>query len=199
METRFTRDYNPASFKPTGSLQWVQQRSLLWFRVQLLTYTSTFFAWKRLFKRLLVYVIFFLQLKWILALWYVNEPCYDWCSSHWIGVGRSYINELITVDRQWTTYTLTLLQLEQTYWFVWPEGTAPPTEPGFSQGFFLHSVTMECFVSCRCRLWLAQLGTLHFQHNHRLELHRYYLNWTKAGQLPLLNSIMKCIQLIIEC
>ncbi len=22
------------------------------------------------------------------------------------------------------------------YWFVWPEGNCPPTEPGFSQGFF---------------------------------------------------------------
>ncbi len=31
----------------------------------------------------------------------------------------------------------------------------PPTEPGFSQGFFLHSVTDGVLVPCRCRLWLA--------------------------------------------
>ncbi len=31
----------------------------------------------------------------------------------------------------------------------------PPTEPGFSQGFFLRSVTNGVLVPCRCRLWLA--------------------------------------------
>ncbi len=31
----------------------------------------------------------------------------------------------------------------------------PPIEPGFSQGFFLHSVTDGVLVPCRCRLWLA--------------------------------------------
>ncbi len=70
---------------------------------------------------------------------------------------------------QWTTYTLTLLQLEQTTGSSGQRGTGPPTESGFSQGFFLHSVTDGVFVPCRCRLWLAQLGTLHFQHNHRLD------------------------------
>ncbi len=63
------------------------------------------------------------------------------------------------------------------YWFVWPEGNWPPTEPGFSK-VFLHSVTDGVFVPCRCRLWLAQLGTLHFQHNHRLDC-TDFLNWTK--------------------
>ncbi len=37
---------------------------------------------------------------------------------------------------QWTTYTLTLLQLEQTTDLSGRRGTGPPTEPGFSQGFF---------------------------------------------------------------
>ncbi len=31
----------------------------------------------------------------------------------------------------------------------------PPTESGFSQGFFLHSVTDGVLIPCRCRLWLA--------------------------------------------
>ncbi len=33
--------------------------------------------------------------------------------------------------------------------------TGRPTEPGFSQGFFLHSVTDGVLVPCLCRLWLA--------------------------------------------
>ncbi len=33
--------------------------------------------------------------------------------------------------------------------------TGPPTEPGFSQCFVLHSVTDRVLVPCRCRLWLA--------------------------------------------
>ncbi len=37
------------------------------------------------------------------------------------------------------------------------------------QGFFLHSVTDGVLVLCRCRLWLAKLGTLHFQRYHRLD------------------------------
>ncbi len=57
--------------------------------------------------------------------------------------------------KQWTTYTLTLLQLEQTTDSSGWRGTGPPTKPGFSQGFFLHSVTDGVFVPCRCCLWLA--------------------------------------------
>ncbi len=38
-----------------------------------------------------------------------------------------------------------------------------------TKGVFLHSVTDGVFVPCRCRLWLAQLGTLHFQWYHRLD------------------------------
>ncbi len=44
---------------------------------------------------------------------------------------------------QWTTYTLTLLQLEQTTDSSGRRGTAPPTEPGFSQGFFSILSPME--------------------------------------------------------
>ncbi len=44
---------------------------------------------------------------------------------------------------QWTTYTLTLLQLEQTTGSSGQRGTGPPTEPGFSQGFWRNDGTME--------------------------------------------------------
>ncbi len=60
---------------------------------------------------------------------------------------------------QWNPYNLTLLQLEQTTGSSGQRGTAPPpappTEPGFSQGFFLRSVTDGVLVPCCCRLWLA--------------------------------------------
>ncbi len=42
---------------------------------------------------------------------------------------------------QWSPYNLTFLQLEQTTGSSGQKGTGPPTEPGFSQGFFLRSVT----------------------------------------------------------
>ncbi|KAL0171015.1 hypothetical protein M9458_035611, partial [Cirrhinus mrigala] len=35
------------------------------------------------------------------------------------------------------------------------ERTGPPTEPGFSQGFFSPFVTDGVLVPCRCHLWLA--------------------------------------------
>jgi len=79
---------------------------------------------------------------------------------------------------QWTTYTLTLLQLEQTTDSSGRRGTAPPDWAWFLPRFFLHSVTDGVFVPCRCRLWLAQLGTLHLQHNHRLDC-TDIINWTK--------------------
>ncbi len=56
---------------------------------------------------------------------------------------------------QWSPYNLILLQLEQTTGSTGQSGTGPPTEPGFSQGFFLRSVTDGVLVPCRCRLWLA--------------------------------------------
>ncbi len=56
---------------------------------------------------------------------------------------------------QWSPYNLTLLLLEQTTGSSGQRGTGPPTEPGFSQVFFLRSVTGGVLVPCRCRLWLA--------------------------------------------
>ncbi len=44
---------------------------------------------------------------------------------------------------QWSPYNLTLLQLEQTTGSSGRRGTAPPTEPGFSQGFFSVLSPME--------------------------------------------------------
>ncbi len=44
-------------------------------------------------------------------------------------------------------HNLTLLQLEQTAGSSGQRRTGPPTEPGFSQGFFLHSVTDGSFGS----------------------------------------------------
>ncbi len=54
---------------------------------------------------------------------------------------------------QWSPYTLTLLQLEQTTGSSGRRGTGPPTEPGFSQGF--RFVTDGVLFPCHCRLWLA--------------------------------------------
>ncbi len=44
---------------------------------------------------------------------------------------------------QWTTYNMILLQLEQTTGLSGRRGTGPPTEPGFSQGFFSILSPME--------------------------------------------------------
>ncbi len=69
----------------------------------------------------------------------------------------------------WSPYNLTLLQLEQTTGSSGQRGTGPPTEPGFSQGFFLRSITDGVLVPCRCCLLLAYFGTLHLQRYHRLD------------------------------
>ncbi len=42
---------------------------------------------------------------------------------------------------QWSPYTLTLLQVEQTTGSSGQREICPPTEPGFSQGFLLSSIT----------------------------------------------------------
>ncbi len=78
---------------------------------------------------------------------------------------------------QWTTYT-DFAAVGTNYWFVWLEGNWPPDWAWFLPRFFLHSVIDGVFVPCRCRLWLAQLGTLHLQHNHRLDC-TDIINWTK--------------------
>ncbi len=79
---------------------------------------------------------------------------------------------------QWTHLHSDFAAVGTNYWFVWPEGNWPPDWAWFLPRFFLHSVTDGVFVPCRCRLWLAQLGTLHFQHNHRLDC-TDIINWTK--------------------
>ncbi len=69
---------------------------------------------------------------------------------------------------QWTTYTLTLLQLEQTTGSSGRRGTGPPTEPGFSQGFFSILSPLACLV-----------GESSFPAISSTWLHRYYINWTE--------------------
>ncbi len=44
---------------------------------------------------------------------------------------------------EWSPYTPTLMQLEQTTGSSGQRGTEPPTEPGFSQGFFSVLCLME--------------------------------------------------------
>ncbi len=79
---------------------------------------------------------------------------------------------------QWTTYTLTLLQLEQTTDSSGRRGTGPPTEPGFSQGFFSILSPMEFW-------FLAAVASGFLSWGHFIPaksstwLHRYYLNWTE--------------------
>ncbi len=99
---------------------------------------------------------------------------------------------------QWTTYTLTLLQLEQTTGSSGRRGTAPPTEPGFSQGFFSILSPMEFSFLAAVASGLLSWG--HFISSTIIDLieqilFKTELSWT----MPLLNSIMKCIQQIIEC
>ncbi len=48
-----------------------------------------------------------------------------------------------TIWNQWSPYNLMLLQLEQTTGSSGQRGTGPPTEPGFSQGFFTVLSPME--------------------------------------------------------
>ncbi len=79
---------------------------------------------------------------------------------------------------QWTHLHSDFAAVGTNYWFVWPEGNWPPDWAWFLPRFFLRSVTDGVFVPCRCRLWLAQLGTLHFQHNLRLDC-TDIINWTK--------------------
>ncbi len=77
---------------------------------------------------------------------------------------------------QWTTYTLTLLQLEQTTDSSGRMGTGPPTEPGFSQGFF--SILSPSFRSLPLSPLACLVGDTSFPAQSSTWLHRY-LNWTK--------------------
>ncbi len=78
---------------------------------------------------------------------------------------------------QWTTYTLTLLQLEQTTDSSGWRGTGPPTEPGFSQGFFSILSPME--FSFLAAVASGLVGDTSFPAKSSTWFHRYYLNWTK--------------------
>ncbi len=71
------------------------------------------------------------------ARWALKIELYDWT------IGKRPLE-------QWSPYNLTLLQLEQTTGSFGQRGTAPPTEPGFSQGFFSVLSRMEFSF-----LWLA--------------------------------------------
>ncbi len=79
---------------------------------------------------------------------------------------------------QWTTYTLTLLQLEQTTGSSGWRGTGPPTEPGFSQGFFSILSPMS-FRSLPLSPLACLVGDTSFPAQSSTWLHRYYLNWTE--------------------
>ncbi len=79
---------------------------------------------------------------------------------------------------QRTTYTLTLLQLEQTTDSSGRRGTGPPTEPGFSQGFFSILSPME-FSFLPLSPLACSVGDTSFPSQSSTWLHRYYLNWTK--------------------
>ncbi len=79
---------------------------------------------------------------------------------------------------QWTTYTLTLLQLEQTAGSSGRRRTGPLTEPGFSQVFFLRSVTDGGFGSLPLSPLACLVGDTSFPAISSSWLHRYYLNWT---------------------
>ncbi len=76
-------------------------------------------------------------------------------------------------------------------------GTAPPTEPGFSKGFFSILSPMEFSFLAAVASGLLSWG--HLISSTIIDLiaqilFKTELSWT----MPLLNSIMKCIQLIIE-
>ncbi len=74
--------------------------------------------------------------------------------------------------------TLWLCSVGTNYWFVWPEGNCPPTEPGFSQGFFSILSPMEFSFLAAVASGLL-VGDTSFPAQSSTWLHRYYLNWTK--------------------
>ncbi len=63
------------------------------------------------------------------------------------------------------------------YWFVWPEGNCPPTEPGFSQGFFSILSPMEFWFLAVVASGLLS-GDTSFPAYHRLDCTILFkLNW----------------------
>ncbi len=80
---------------------------------------------------------------------------------------------------QWTTYTLTLLQLEQTTDSSGRRGTGPPTEPGFSQGFFSILSPMEFSFFAAVASGLLSWG--HFISSTIIDLIAHTVTSVKAG------------------
>ncbi len=79
---------------------------------------------------------------------------------------------------QWSPYNLTLLQLEQTTDSSGRRGTAPPTEPGFSQGFFSVLSPMEFWFLAVVASGLLSRG--HFIYSDIIDLIAqivFKLNW----------------------
>ncbi len=80
---------------------------------------------------------------------------------------------------QWSPYNLTLLLLEQTTGSSGQRGTSPPTEPGFSQGFFSPFCHRWSFSSLPLSPLACLVGDTSFPAISPTWLHRYYLNWTE--------------------
>ncbi len=96
---------------------------------------------------------------------------------------------------QWSPYNLTLLQVEQTTGSSDQRGTAPPTEPGFSQGFFSVLSPMEfgflAIVASGLFSWRHFISR--YRRLHYIDTIITELSWTMTS----LNSIMNCLQLKI--
>ncbi len=97
---------------------------------------------------------------------------------------------------QWSPYNLTLLQLEQTNRSSGRRGTGPPTEPGFSQGFFSPFCHRWSFSSLTLSPLACLVADTSFPVISPTWLHRYYLNWTELNddttefnnEMPLLKN-----------
>ncbi len=80
---------------------------------------------------------------------------------------------------QFSPYNLTLQPLEFNCWVVWPEEKWPPTEPGFSQGFFLRSGHQWSFGSLPLSPLACLVGDTSFPAISSTWLNRNFLNWTE--------------------
>ncbi len=80
---------------------------------------------------------------------------------------------------QWTTYTLTLLQLEQTTDSSGRRGTAPPHLSLVSPKVFSPFCHRWSFRSLPLSPLACSVGDTSFPAQSSTWLHRYYLNWTK--------------------
>ncbi len=85
--------------------------------------------------------------------------------------GKDHWNQL-------SPYNLTLLQLEQTAGSSGQRRTGPPTEPGFSLGFFSILSPMEFWFLAVVSSGLLSWDTS-FPAISSTWLHRFYLNWTE--------------------